>query len=95
MKTFTSIIDTDAYIESLDHDQLNSKKDFFGDSPAFVCCEITQNILLYGPEPPNVDKEMREKMWESYKDGLHGNVIIKIEAEKKEFNVSLTLEEFI
>lgn len=70
----------------LNHDQLHSMAAFFGNGSAVVCCEITRHLDVDDPNPPNVNKQMRQNLWKCYQDGLLD--IATIQVEGKEFKVS-------
>jgi hypothetical protein len=72
--------------EVLNRAELESTAAFFGNRPAVVCCEITRQVVVDGPEPPKIQKALRESLWKCYKAGLSDSIIIQVEG--KEFKVS-------
>jgi hypothetical protein len=64
---------------------LNSKAAFFENGSVVVCCEIARYVSADQINPPKVDKELRDSIWEAYKDGLYDGIIIQ--AEEKQFKV--------
>jgi hypothetical protein len=85
-KTFEDDEDWDGFRNVLNHDELHSNAAFFGNGPVVVCCEITRQVVVDGPESFTVDKAMRESFWKSYENGPFDGVTIQV--EEKEFKVN-------
>jgi hypothetical protein len=46
---------------------------------------MSYQTSIDGPEPQEIDNDVREKLWNSYQDGLYDGVTIQV--KKKQFKV--------
>jgi hypothetical protein len=69
----------------LSREELLSKVDFFKSDVAIVCCEIACEFDIEVFKPSNLEVSFRQSLWNSYANGFHDSVTIKVEG--KDFKV--------